>query len=204
MADNCLDCGAKLRGHGKPVRCHSCASKKRFKDGISHGTPCTELRKQRIAAGVRKAHTTNSYDEVMPRLQAASERYWATAEAKQAAAKRAVDQMVNGKFQPSSLEMCVQQALLELGIKFISQYRPVNYHRIYDLYLPDYNALIEVDGWHWHASDFAISRNQPQIDAEKDAWALSHGFVIARIPEDSLQDADVTTLLHSELLSQLM
>lgn len=203
VVTNCLDCGAELRGHGNPQRCRSCTSKKRHRDGLCHGTPCTALRKQRIAAGVSKAHAAGRYEGVIEKAKAAADAYWSTSEAKQAAALRAREQLSTHLFKPSKLELRVQQALTELGIKFISQYRPVGYHRVYDLLLPDYTTLIEVDGWYWHVSDYAIQSNQPQIDAEKDAWALAHGFVIARIPEDSLQGADATILLHNELLPQL-
>jgi ATP-dependent helicase YprA (DUF1998 family) len=59
-------------------------------------------------------------------------------------------------------------------------------NRIFDLYLPDYNTLIELDGIYHKYAD------QQKIDREKDAIAERNGFAIIRLDGDprdyTLQD----------------
>jgi very-short-patch-repair endonuclease len=86
-----------------------------------------------------------------------------------------------------------------LGIKCIQQYRPYAYSRFYDFYLPDYNALVEIDGEFWHHSELAINRGYDIIDAEKDQWAYDHGFIMVRIPEDELYPTIIEDWLIPEL-----
>jgi very-short-patch-repair endonuclease len=101
--------------------------------------------------------------------------------------------------QPSSLEMKFKVYLDYADIAYIQQYRPKDYNRAYDFCLPDYNALVEIDGMVWHHSKLADKRGQPQIDAEKDKWAYDHGFIMVRIPENELTGDVVTNWLLPEL-----
>jgi very-short-patch-repair endonuclease len=89
----------------------------------------------------------------------------------------------NKHFRPSSLELKFKVMLDEVGILYKQQYRPYDYNRFYDFFLVDYDTLIEIDGYHWHHSEWAISRGSPVSDAEKDEWAVTHGFDMVRIPE---------------------
>lgn len=87
------------------------------------------------------------------------------------------------KFKPSSIEMKFKNMLDEVDIRYKQQFRPKGYHRVYDFLLLDYATLVEIDGKFWHHSPRAIARGAPIIDAEKDLWAVEHGYDIVRIPE---------------------
>jgi len=119
-------------------------------------------------------------------------------ENRQAIAERAALQAQRGFYnQPSSLEILVQVALDNLGITYIQQYIPEGYYRVYDLYLPDYNLLIEVDGYFWHASEWALANGQDIIDVEKDTFAIDNGYGIIRFSEKDLMDFGAETLVHN-------
>jgi len=61
----------------------------------------------------------------------------------------------NKKKKGTSIEVKIGKLLLELGIKFESQYEinvGNNNCKIYDFFLPDYNLLIEADGDYYHVN----------------------------------------------------
>lgn len=101
------------------------------------------------------------------------------------------EQWVRGDFDgvlnPSKLELSVLYAFELFGVEVVSQYRLKNCRFTYDMYLPEYQTLVEVDGEYWHHSDWAIENGAPERDARKDEVALANGCNIIRIPEQVLK-----------------
>ena len=92
------------------------------------------------------------------------------------------------------------KAILEkLEIEYEQQFRIQN--KYYDFYLPDYNALIEVDGIYWHGIGVEFeqkSRMQKRTyknDLYKDGLAAINGFIIKRINEGEITVSKVKKLL---------
>lgn len=59
-----------------------------------------------------------------------------------------VPSLANGS--ESGLEKQIQKILIDADIKWIKQFEYK--HKFYDLYLPDFNTIIEVNGNYWHAN----------------------------------------------------
>jgi len=266
---NCVDCRIKLKGHGKPIRCRSCASKKRMRDGLIDRlrTPealakrsatmkktCSDIeyRKQmsinrRIdwsdgkfddtfddahckAISVGKLKYFVEHPEVREQMSLNAQEAWARGDfdhvdweevsrkiwskeetrekfsesMKKAWARGAFDGVEHGGCNnPSNLELAVLQALIDLGVEAVGQYRPNGCRFIYDIYLPEHQTLVEVDGEFWHYSEWAAEKGVPEHDAEKDEWALDNGFNIARLPENVLDAAGIVVALQEQLLPEL-
>lgn len=88
-----------------------------------------------------------------------------------------------GHARPSSLECLMYSACKSLGIKFIREYRIPEDSRYYDLYLPRFNLLIEVQGIYWHTRGWAIER-----DIQKHAFAQNSGYRYAAIWDHELEN----------------
>jgi very-short-patch-repair endonuclease len=116
---------------------------------------------------------------------------------------------VNGKlyrnavmFRPSMLEYAFKLQLDNAHVKYVQQYKPDDYYKVYDFLLPDFNALVEIDGEFWHHSERAKQRGVPAKDAEKDNWAYDHGYNMVRIPECDLTP-DVVDWMITELTREV-
>ena len=94
-------------------------------------------------------------------------------------------------------EQEVKKILSENNIEFITPF-PLK-HKLFDLYLPKYNAIIEVDGCYWHSKGILPENmNKHQLrrwknDRYKDNLAIQCGYKIMRIWEDEI---NATTLLE--------
>jgi very-short-patch-repair endonuclease len=88
----------------------------------------------------------------------------------------------------------------ENGIDFQTPFILEN--KIYDLYLPKYNILIEVDGCYWHSKNVPLSSmNSQQLrrwknDRFKDSLACKHGYKLLRVWEDEINKFNI----HKELI----
>jgi len=106
----------------------------------------------------------------------------------------------DGKFSsPSNLELSVKEAFKKERVKVVGQYRPKGCRFVFDMYLPKYNALIEVDGDYWHHSERAVSEGVPEHDAEKDRWAKDNGYTIIRLREGVLKRCGIVEMVKSTL-----
>lgn len=92
---------------------------------------------------------------------------------------------------PSKLELRALEVLKSCGIDYVSQYRPFGCSYVYDVYLPEWSAIIEVDGDYWHSLPGA-SEN----DVAKDEWAVSHGYDIVRFPENEIHEYGIVHLMN--------
>lgn len=92
-------------------------------------------------------------------------------------------------------ELKMQSRLQTAKIKFQTPFVVEN--KIYDLYLPDYNTIIEIDGCYWHSKNIPISQmNKHQLrrwknDRFKDILAHKHGYKLLRIWEDEIEQFNI-------------
>lgn len=83
----------------------------------------------------------------------------------------------------SSYEKMILEWLDAIGIKYIPQHHipgiSLDEHDLYhwpvDIYLPDYNLMIEVDGEHWHDMN-----NRREIDKKRTELMISLGYRVQR------------------------
>lgn len=97
-------------------------------------------------------------------------------------------------------EKQIQKILKDNQIEFKTPF--VLEHKIYDLYLPKYNLIIEVDGCYWHSKNVPISKmNKQQLrrwknDRFKDNLAIKNGHILLRIWEDEIESNSVLKRIY--------
>jgi very-short-patch-repair endonuclease len=90
----------------------------------------------------------------------------------------------------TSIEAKVRDALTELGVAFIPEYRVRRFQ--IDFFLPDYSIAVEADGTHWHAST-------KDRDARRDAYLAAKGIRTIRLSEDEINHGRSLQRLSEEL-----
>jgi very-short-patch-repair endonuclease len=178
----CLDCGGVVSRQA--TRCKSCS----IKDRWTHA----EYRQHRHEL-IKKQWTDINYRKLM---LAALLKQWDNPDSKMRISLYKRWHL----FKPSSLELKFKTYLDAADIVYVQQYKPQGYNRVYDFMLPDYDTLIEIDGMFWHYSDYAIRKGSADVDAEKEEWAIAHGFDLVHIPEDDMPADIVTAWLIPEML----
>lgn len=104
---------------------------------------------------------------------------------------------------PTSLEIDLASVLDWFGLGHVSGYRPEGCSYIYDEYVPELGLLIEVDGEHWHHSEWAKEQGVPEKDARKDQWAADHNYRIVHVRERDSEFKGMKACLAEQLFSQL-
>jgi len=98
---------------------------------------------------------------------------------------------------PTKPEKDVMTALTELGIEYnFNKFQLGRY--TYDFYLPNYDLLIEYDGYNWHYSDWAVGQGYFDRDRKKDKLAKEFGIDLIRLA--GKEGADLT---YKEILSEI-
>lgn len=120
-----------------------------------------------------------------------------SASAKDAWARGAWDGVNFHPGAPYKTELNVAEVLDWLGVDYQDQYS-VGCKR-YDFFLPDYNLLIEYDGWYWHKSNWAIENGATERDVKKNKLAEQLGFDLIRLA--GLPRRDLT---QEEIMIQLL
>jgi very-short-patch-repair endonuclease len=98
-------------------------------------------------------------------------------------------------------EVSVQNILKKNNIEFISPF--VLKNKIYDLYIPKNNLIIEVDGCYWHSKNIDVNNmNEQQIrrwrnDRFKDNLAKRNGYKLMRIWEDEIDETTLTERIYN-------
>lgn len=100
------------------------------------------------------------------------------------------------KYKPSKLEKTFTNILDILDIKYETSYYAKDIKAFYDVYLPYYNILIEVDGDFWHTNPLKYPNgpiNKCQIknakrDKEKTQWAVDNGYKLLRFWENDINN----------------
>lgn len=92
--------------------------------------------------------------------------------------------------KPTKPERLCIKLLKELKIKYETQ--KIVGGKIFDLYLPEQNLLIEVDGGYWHAENVDyldmndMQKRSHKNDSTKNVIAVGYGYKILRITENRL------------------
>ena len=84
--------------------------------------------------------------------------------------------------QPTSIEKIVYDFLLSKGVLFEKQ-KLINGKFTVDVYIPDFNLVIECDGKYWHSLQRSINN-----DKAKNAYLTKCGFNMLRLGEDEIKD----------------
>lgn len=208
----CINCGTGISQ--RAIRCYSCASKAVWENGVfgtewqqriskaikaahERGVYGREWR-QRESVAIRAAHGrgdfANIHDEASRQRQSLAIRAahkrgiydeeWRQklSEAVSRAHKRGD---FDGVFQsPTSIELEVAAALDIMGIEHIPQYRPDDYSRPFDEFVPPH-TLIEVQGDYWHGPKRPEHQKR---DAEKAQWAEDNGYKLIEIWEHEIKE----------------
>ena len=210
----CVDCNKEI-GQGA-IRCKHCAPKARTgwkhteetlqklrdfhsgkiltaehrnKIGLGNTNPSEEILRRR-SVSLKEAHRRGCFDSEETRLKSSKS-------IKEAWKRGDYDGIFQSPTQP---ELDLIAVLEELEVNYQSQYRIETYP--YDVYLPDYNVLIEYDGWWWHYSDWAIEHGFAERDAIKDKLAKETGMDLIRLKGLSTHDLtkeEMKKLLEKEL-----
>lgn len=93
------------------------------------------------------------------------------------------------KSKPNKLEQRIYDIISSLNLKYEREYQIPNTMKFYDIYLPDYNTLIEIDGSYWHKKDLSECKTRIQKhnffnDISKDKLAFKFGYKLIRILEN--------------------
>ena len=207
---HCVDCG-QLVWRREAKRCKTCANRIKTQDPVIQQV-WRESMQDRWAAG--------EFDEMVTSLesrQRSSEcmiRLWKEGRLDHChggeAAKKRGDSMrrrwklgeMSRYFQsPTQPEKDIQWVLDVLGIGYIfNTFRLKSY--LYDFYLPDFNTLIEYDGWYWHYSERAIANGTFERGKVKERTAQEAGYRLIRLKGQELRD--LTRAEIQERLGELL
>ena len=98
----------------------------------------------------------------------------------------------DGIYKSKSAGEC--QLAEELQKKFpdlVWQYTIPNYHRIYDMYIPSLNLIVEYDGDYWHREEKYLSK-----DRKDTAKAIKQGFKIFRYWESIVKQKGIDNIVE--------
>lgn len=97
------------------------------------------------------------------------------------------------KYGTSKLEKTFAEHFLDkLGVEYTEQFEAKDIKRFYDFKVGE-RILIEVDGDYYHARGLVwedmnpMQKHNKKVDAIKDEWARSHGYLLVRIPEHEIR-----------------
>lgn len=98
------------------------------------------------------------------------------------------------EYGTSKLEVYFAKNFLDkLGIKYVYQFKAESIGRYFDFYIPDANAIIEVDGDFFHGYGLIheeknkMQKHAEWVDNQKDMWAMAHGIPVIRIWEHDIK-----------------
>jgi len=83
----------------------------------------------------------------------------------------------------SGIENTFALALDALQVEYQRQYKVPGKRWTYDFYLPDYNALVEVDGVYWHSLPKMKDR-----DRQKDAFGAQANYIVLHVSENLIKN----------------
>ena len=103
-------------------------------------------------------------------------------------AGRVASQIAN----PSPLEIAIWEVLDSLEIKFETQYRVGEW--LVDIYIPDRNLIIEVNGNHWH--DYKMFPKTKIRDDTLEKYAKDNGYKFIWIWENEIKENPKLALVN--------
>jgi very-short-patch-repair endonuclease len=108
-----------------------------------------------------------------------------TDEVKEICRQAKIKNMKDGVYA-SSVSRGEKELLEKLREKFgevIHQFTVPNYHRVYDMYIPSLNLIVEYDGDYWHREEKYLPK-----DSRDTAKAIKRGFKIFRYWESTVKE----------------
>lgn len=89
---------------------------------------------------------------------------------------------------PTKPEKAIHNELIKLGIKFESEY-VVNNKFCVDVFVPDYNLIIYIDGCYWHACPLHFPNNKkPNYDNARIPYLTKCGYNVEIIWEHDIKE----------------
>jgi very-short-patch-repair endonuclease len=73
----------------------------------------------------------------------------------------------------------------------IHQFTVPNYHRVYDMYIPSLNLIVEYDGDYWHRKEKYLPK-----DSRDTAKAIKRGFNIFRYWESTVKENGIDNIVE--------
>jgi very-short-patch-repair endonuclease len=166
---------------------HSIASKKMWARGDCDTDSWREKQsKAHKAAWARGCFNNRDTEEYRARQSMVKKEAWARGD-------------MDGVFRnnrPSGLERAFVDSFEALGIVCEQEYRIDGTAKFFDLHLPKYGLLIELDGEYFHYSEWAVSHGIPENDARKDSLAAKCGFPLMRIRGRSVKKHGSDTIVR--------
>lgn len=108
---------------------------------------------------------------------------WSDPKRREAARKRSTESYLTRRKRGTIPEQQFSQWLDSIGVEYVDQYRGVGNGHPYDFYIPEWDMIVEIDGFFWH--------NKPEQKAKdiihtKDA--LDRGYHVVRICTKELKE----------------
>ena len=116
-----------------------------------------------------------------------------TDEVKEICRQAKIKNMKDGVYA-SSVSRGEKELLEKLIEKFgevIHQFTVPNYHRVYDMYIPSLNLIVEYDGDYWHREEKYLPKDS--IDTAK---AIKRGFKIFRYWESIIKEKGLDNIVE--------
>lgn len=98
-------------------------------------------------------------------------------------------------------ELLVQKLLKKNNIEFITPF--VLENKIFDLYIPKYNLIIEIDGCYWHSKNIKVENMEKQQlrrwknDQFKNNLVKKNDMKLIRIWEDEIDETTLTERIYN-------
>ena len=151
--------------------------------------------KQKISATSKAALAKLSKEErrlrTAPAVEA-SNASWARLSPEERRRRVMPGAIASRKSNPSGIERTVASLLDGLGIQYMPQH-PVGHRYVVDFFVPSHMLVIECDGSYWH-------RDSVEKDANRDAWLVTRGYRILRLPETEIRSGDAVPRLVAALV----
>ena len=116
-----------------------------------------------------------------------------TDEVKEICRRAKIKNMKDGVYA-SSVSRGEKELLEKLTEKFgevIHQFTVPNYHRVYDMYIPSLNLIVEYDGDYWHREEKYLPK-----DSRDTAKAIKRGFKIFRYWESTVKEKGLDNIVE--------
>lgn len=105
-------------------------------------------------------------------------------------------QIMHNLREPTSIEKAVYDFLTLNRINFEKE-KLINNKFFVDVFVPDLNLIIEVDGKYWHSLERVI-----KLDKAKNAYLIKCGYDLLRIPEEKIRNKEFEQILKNRLKGQ--
>jgi very-short-patch-repair endonuclease len=103
--------------------------------------------------------------------------------------KNLQDGVYSGSVSKGELELLSK--LRQQFVEVIHQFTVPDYHRVYDMYIPSLNLIIEYDGDYWHREDKYFGKDCRDTDK-----AIKRGYKIFRYWESTIKEKGLDNIVE--------